>query len=772
MGFQSDYSHVPEWVEKPDGYKKDDMVKYEGNVFKAAFWSDKPGEGDAEKNGWRLYDELYDVTSSPLTEPAKIVAYIPTWRKKEKFNYANDEMYKNITHGIVSFLMFSETNLGEFEPTSLDDVNEIITDVVLSGHACGTKISIALGGATDYGFLYLMEKIGNNLSDPLLNRAVQKVVDFVESNSLDGVDLDLECWWDKNSDPSKDRGGRKKDDGPHPAGRGLTEFAKQLKQAMPDKTVSAALFATSWYGNNYDPELIDYLDWAGIMTYDLTGSWNASPVGPQTALLKIRTQEDYVWEQQGEWPGKGSADNPILSVEDSLWYWSNPFFTNWQGSGQNIPRNKIAAGVPIYGYDFAYGKEPDDLSGEIPPGYKVIRYKDILSQFNNAHTAANGNIKVSGSTPRPPFVSASGNYPYAHNIYLETPETATAKLNFLKNVGAQGVIIWELSNDVLEEGKSIIKALYKNSGNPTSRPPLLAPGKPGDVPTINWMKAILASKKLSELTIPGTHETCATTASNLVALPWTKCQDRGLKDQLNAGIRFLDIRCRHTGDTFAIHHGTEYQNLMFGDVLNDCINFLKANSSECIVMSVKEEHTPDEPKGSFEDIFNSYVERNKSFWYLDYKIPTLDSVRGKIVLFRRFDTNVEEKLLGIYGKFKDNATAPIPEQANPPFLYVQDEYNLPATVGGDIIPVPVGDIKWKLNKIFWLLDRAKSGSKDTWYINYASGVCAPVANPGDIAISINPRLREEVLARTGRCGTVLMDFPSDDDIKALISRNI
>ena len=70
-----------------------------------------------------------------------------------------------------------------------------------------------------------------------------------------------------------------------------------------------------------------------------------------------------------------------------------------------------------------------------------------------------------GSTPRPPFISAPGDYPYAHNIYLETPATAVTKLNFLKSVGAQGVIIWELSNDVWEEGKSIIKALYQNSGN-------------------------------------------------------------------------------------------------------------------------------------------------------------------------------------------------------------------------------------------------------------------------------------------------------------------
>jgi GH18 family chitinase len=377
--------------------------------------------------------------------------------------------------------MFDRNNLGEFEPNSVNDIDAILSDVVATGHNCGTYISIALGGATDYGFFHLMEHIGNNPAAPLLQNAVNNVVDFVESNGLDGVDLDLECWWDENNDPNKDQGGRLKSDGSHPAGKGLTEFAKQLKQAMPDKIISAALFATSWYGNCYDPELVEYLDWLGIMTYDLTGSWNQTPVGPQTALLKIREQKAYADEQQGEWPTnrKSSAnttepmsDNPILSVEDSLWYWTNPFFTNWQGTGQNLKRNKIAAGVPVYGYDFAYGKQPDDLSGQIAPGYKTIRYKDLLNQFPDADTAANGNIKVSGNTSRPPFVSAPGTYSYAHNIYFETPKTAVDKLNFLKSVGTQGVIIWELTNDVWEEGKSIIQALYKNSGNPAIRPPL------------------------------------------------------------------------------------------------------------------------------------------------------------------------------------------------------------------------------------------------------------------------------------------------------------
>lgn len=518
MGVSTDYPNVPEWVSKSTGYQAGSMVKYKGNIFYAAFWGLEPGVGDADHNGWRFYDELYDLTPHTPTQEAKIIAYIPTWRKKEGFNYANAEMYRHITHGIVAFLMFSETNLGEFDPTSVNDVNAVLPDVVNTGHEKDTRISIALGGATDYGFFNLMTSVGNNPANPLLDKAVQNVVNFVKSNDLDGVDLDLECWWDKNSDPSKDQGGRLKSEGPHPAGYALTLFAQKLKQAMPDKLVSVTLFGTSWYGNNYDSKIADYVDWLAIMTYDLTGSWNASPVGPHSALFKIRNQdsakireqefyqESYTKEQQGEWPGGGILNNPILSVEDTLWYWTNPLFVNSQGAGQNIPRNKIATGVPTYGYDFAYQKDPDDLSGQIPPGYKLIQYKNILAQFPDASTAANGNIKVPGNTPRPPFVSAAGTYPYAHDIYFETPQTATDKLNFLKSIGAQGVIIWELSNDVWEEGKSsILKVLYKNSGNPDKSPAIQDGGssvgdgdfgKPVRYDTGDWSDVALNSENV------------------------------------------------------------------------------------------------------------------------------------------------------------------------------------------------------------------------------------------------------------------------------------
>ena len=181
-------------------------------------------------------------------------------------------MYQNLTHGVIAFLNFDENNLGELDQTSVKAVTAIVQQVVTAAHQAGTYISVAIGGAVDYGFLNLLTAVGSNASDARLDKAVQNVAQFVKDNALDGVDLDLECWWDKNGDASKDQGGRDKSKGPHPAGSAQVTFAQKLKAALPGKLVSATTFATSWYGNAYDPKLADYVDWLSIMSYDLTGS--------------------------------------------------------------------------------------------------------------------------------------------------------------------------------------------------------------------------------------------------------------------------------------------------------------------------------------------------------------------------------------------------------------------------------------------------------------------------------------------------------------------
>ena len=74
----------------------------------------------------------------------------------------------------------------------------------------------------------------------------------------------------------------------------------------------------------------------------------------------------------------------------------------------------------------------------------------------------------------------------------------------------------------------------------------------------------------------------------------TITQALSIIEQLEAGIRFLDIRCRHIDNKFAIHHGKIFLGFFFGDVLNWVQTFLANYQTETVFMRIKPEHTEGE----------------------------------------------------------------------------------------------------------------------------------------------------------------------------------
>ncbi|MFB7608309.1 phosphatidylinositol-specific phospholipase C domain-containing protein [Streptomyces gardneri] len=143
-----------------------------------------------------------------------------------------------------------------------------------------------------------------------------------------------------------------------------------------------------------------------------------------------------------------------------------------------------------------------------------------------------------------------------------------------------------------------------------------------------WMAAHGDGTDLRRLTIPGTHDSGARFGG-----PWSECQNTTIAQQLDSGIRFLDIRCRVTGGSFAIHHGPSYQNMMFGDVLVACGAFLAAHPSETVLMRVKQEYSSDSD-ATFGAVFTDYLDNRgwRSLFRIGDTVPTLGEARGKVVL--------------------------------------------------------------------------------------------------------------------------------------------
>ena len=138
----------------------------------------------------------------------------------------------------------------------------------------------------------------------------------------------------------------------------------------------------------------------------------------------------------------------------------------------------------------------------------------------------------------------------------------------------------------------------------------------------SWMSGLQDNISISKISIPGTHDSGARVDAPVVS-GTAKTQDLSIAEQLNAGVRFLDIRCRHIDNAFTIHHGAIYQNLNFDDVLNACYTFLNSHPSETIIMSVKEEYDASNTTRSFEQtlmyrkiLLNGILEQTFLRWVL------------------------------------------------------------------------------------------------------------------------------------------------------------
>jgi len=285
----------------------------------------------------------------------------------------------------------------------------------------------------------------------------------------------------------------------------------------------------------------------------------------------------------------------------------------------------------------------------------------------------------------------------------------------------------------------------------------------------DWMKSIDGEKYLYEITIPGTHDSGAMVDGGIYGT--ARCQVKTIEEQLNFGIRFLDIRCRRVGNKFVVHHGKVYQNMNFDDVMKVLSFWLRAHPSETVIMSLKEEYEPEPKDGqlAFGEIFSYYVSSYfPGTWYLGKEVPQLKDVRGKIVLLRRFNEHPlkEPDHRGINADNRGWPDDDVATLTGPgPSIFVQDVCVVHSTSN-----------KW--DKIKRYLDEAKTTNPTTLYLNFTSGyndLNFGIPNIPIVAGNINPRLKsyfEDPANGKGRYGVVIMDLASPELTKPIYEKNV
>ena len=159
----------------------------------------------------------------------------------------------------------------------------------------------------------------------------------------------------------------------------------------------------------------------------------------------------------------------------------------------------------------------------------------------------------------------------------------------------------------------------------------------------DWMAALPDELPLSRVVLPGTHDS----ATQYVQLAWfSKCQGLSVREQLDAGFRYLDIRLGDAarGEDFPrlVHGFTNCRTGFVGGklyldaVLADCYAFLAAHPTETVVFAVKHEYG-ELPTAEFERVLDGFVRAHEANWLLTDTLPTLGEARGKLVLLRRYE---------------------------------------------------------------------------------------------------------------------------------------
>ena len=263
-----------------------------------------------------------------------------------------------------------------------------------------------------------------------------------------------------------------------------------------------------------------------------------------------------------------------------------------------------------------------------------------------------------------------------------------------------------------------------------------------------WMGHLPDNTPVRDMSIPGTHDSGARYGGAAA-----ECQDWTIAEQLDAGIRYLDIRCRPTKTSFAIHHGAFYQKQMFGDVMNSIISFLRSNPTETVIIKIKKEHKPEEGSDSFEDIWASYASRYSRYLYQSFNTnPTLGELRGKVFVICQ-ESNCFDN-----GMSKGNIE--IAQRRYKVYWLAHKE-----TKNEDWATLP--SKKEEINKY---IDKAMA-NYGKWVVNQLNGSTG--MTPYDVARATNRSAYEHMGTKSGKnkFGLIVMDFPGEPLIYRIIKSN-
>lgn len=279
----------------------------------------------------------------------------------------------------------------------------------------------------------------------------------------------------------------------------------------------------------------------------------------------------------------------------------------------------------------------------------------------------------------------------------------------------------------------------------------------------SWMLSIPDEKFLTELNIPGTHNsaTFAEATSGSIGASYGKCQDMDFKSQLENGVRFFDLRIEEAYDEYRFCHGDKISyKLKFRPVFSLLENFLRENPSEFIIISIKKDNGKDITRDWEENYASgSTIYKGSSF-------PKVKDCRGKIIILSRL-INASK---GFSIDWSDNTKLQNINELEYKYA-VQDNYEVnleqsykKIAVIEDFIDQAIDAEKNRLQLCFTSSAGMYSGASTLW---------VDLPFPEDAAGRINPSVLNKLksIPKNKKYGVIIMDFPTSELINTVVESN-
>lgn len=282
----------------------------------------------------------------------------------------------------------------------------------------------------------------------------------------------------------------------------------------------------------------------------------------------------------------------------------------------------------------------------------------------------------------------------------------------------------------------------------------------------SWLGEINDDTPIASLAIPGTHNSFACHT----ALPSVQCQGKSVTNQLEHGVRFLDVRVgKHplkSGDEaneLTVVHGKFPVKIPFPlklkDALDEVYKFVGQNSSETVIVSLKQEGTGEWNNDQDEFgklMWDKYIGPNENKWYLGSELPRVGDARGKVLLFRRF--GVRDDRGGNYG-FEASSWKYNTIEDDQGRFCVQDFCEI---TSADEIPKKVEYVKNLAKKAS---EHNSTSPDNKLYVNFTSGsnFFDTACWPEQVAKAMAEHNLQESFGRGS--GVIVLDYIESDDWK-------